>query len=804
MSQDFDRFFATAMGTPDALPYGFQRRIAEHGLPDVLVAPTGAGKTAAVVLPWLWRRREDPTPAVRAATPRRLILTLPMRTLVDQVAGEVERWLDRLGLHNETVLHVAMGGRLGTQHEWRVSPHRDAIVVGTTDIVVSKLLNRAYGTSRNTYPLDFALATNGSHVVLDEIQLAPESTSTLRQVTAFARQLGTAEPFGLTCMSATLSDIALDTVDNPWPGSASVVRLGDGDHTGELGRRRAARREVSRLAVEPGDSRALALAVLAAHRPGTRTLVVLNTVRAAVELARALDRESPPADRALVHSRFRPVERAARTAELLAPVDPAGPGLIAVATQAVEAGIDIDSATLVTEAAPWPSLCQRAGRCNRYARYGDARLLWLAPKRALPYEECDVAATVAALEQLDGQQVTSEELLNREVAVSDPQLSILRRPDFLSLFDTAPDLDGSDVDISPYVRDADEMDVQVAWLDLDAKAGPPAGTPLPDPAWRCAVPVGQVRDLAKRATVWRFDVHADRWEPVRQETPPRPGEVLVAVASAGGYNPRFGLDAASTAPVSPLEATSAAGAREDTAGFAVDSRSAEPGSVDQPDWLELDVHLEETAEQAAALIRAMVPEVDNRALATTVAAARLHDIGKIQPDWQRALRSLACDGDRPPDGLLAKSPGRGRLGLPQERAGFRHELLSALLVAELSLGPLVNGTEDRDLLRYLVAAHHGRIRVQARDSGEPSADRLLGLRDGEEVVSATVLGADTPCLRVDLAEFRLGGEASWTRSALALRARFGPFRLAYLEMLVRVADWRASGRRPVPAEVVTA
>lgn len=67
-------------------PYEYQRHIAEEGLPELLRAPTGAGKTLAVVLGWLYRRRYHPDPAVRAATPRWLVVVLPMRVLVEQVA----------------------------------------------------------------------------------------------------------------------------------------------------------------------------------------------------------------------------------------------------------------------------------------------------------------------------------------------------------------------------------------------------------------------------------------------------------------------------------------------------------------------------------------------------------------------------------------------------------------------------------------------------------------------------------------------------------------------------------------------
>src|SRR6266487_3504120 len=302
--QEFNAFFDSATGRA---PHGYQARIARDGLPDVIQAATGTGKTG-VILAWLWRRLY----AEPDVTPRRLVYALPQRSLVEQVAGEAGRWLANLGLTDRVALHVVMGGAVASQRQWRLDMHKPAIVVGTVDSLVSKALNRGYGIGRASYPIDFALVTNGAHWVIDEIQLCPESTTTLRQVAAFARTWRTAEPFGLTCMSATVPQGLLETVDNPVRGD--VVGILPGERTGELAVRLGAERTIRRLEAEPGDYKAIAAAARDRHRPGTLTLVVLNTVEAARAVYKAL--RGGPAACTLLHSRFRALERA----ELMATV----------------------------------------------------------------------------------------------------------------------------------------------------------------------------------------------------------------------------------------------------------------------------------------------------------------------------------------------------------------------------------------------------------------------------------------------------------------------------------------------------
>ena len=114
----------------------------------------------------------------------------------------MRQWLANLGLTDEVTLHVAMGARWETEGDWRDDLHKPAIVIGTSDVLVSKALVRAFDVSRAIAPIDFALVTNGAHWLIDEPRLCPQATTTLRQLAGFAAKIATAEPFGLTCLSA--------------------------------------------------------------------------------------------------------------------------------------------------------------------------------------------------------------------------------------------------------------------------------------------------------------------------------------------------------------------------------------------------------------------------------------------------------------------------------------------------------------------------------------------------------------------------------------------------------------------------
>jgi CRISPR-associated endonuclease/helicase Cas3 len=798
----FNEFYKRATGYE---PYGYQARIARDGLPPAVRAATGTGKTG-VILAWLWRRLHGPYPA---GTPRRLVYALPQRSLVDQVAREARGWLANLGLTEKIALHVVMGGRGETQGEWRENMHLPAIVVGTVDSLVSKALNRGYGIGRAIFPIDFALVTNGAHWIIDEIQLSPESTTTLRQLGAFTARLGTAEPFGVTCMSATVPDGLLTTVDNPAVGE--TVEILPGERTGELAVRLGAERTVRRLDAEPGDYRKIAAAVKELHRPGTLTLVVLNTMQAAREVYTQL--RGAAVDRTMLHSRFRGIERA----PLMADVAASPHDRIVVATQVIEAGIDLNAAVLVTEAAPWPALVQRAGRCNRTGLMNTgAEAWWIPPPTPAPYGQADIDATSAELDMLEGERVTSEALLERAVFTTPAQVAVVRRGDFIGFFDTSTGLSGADVDIDRYVRDTEDLDAEIAWARWTPgeDGAPDPEVKAPPAEYRCRV---SLRDVARLATkdraVWRLDQVAGKWVQITapSQSRARPGEVLLVNAADGGYDPETGFDLSARGPVdgSP-ELRTVAELAEIIAGTE-EACGADSASVGQErGWQSLDQHSKEVQAQADALLRALAPGLPPAAAESAVVAGYLHDAGKAHETWQDALCALARPAERghvASGRPWAKSGARSGRLMFKDDVAFRHELASLLLI-DGPLNDLLAKAPDMDLARYLVLAHHGRLRVQVRDPGDLAvlpergvAEKILGLEQGTTTNVPAMLGQPATTLTIDLSQFEPGSEHSWTRTALGLRDRYGPFVLAYLETLVRVADWRASGGKELPDAV---
>jgi len=789
----YDEFFAQATDGHSPLPY--QRRLAEADpWPARLAVPTGLGKTAAAVVAWLWRRQEAPE-----ATPRRLVFCLPMRVLVEQTRDAVVGWLDRLGrlagsldgdryrpdYTQEGVAAVTlMGGE--SDGGWDVHPERELIVIGTQDMLLSRALNRGYGMSRYRWPVHFALLNEDVQWVVDEVQLMGPGLPTTTQLQAFRRGCATLLPARTLWMSATFEESWLDTVDAQPDDIGGELSLEDDDREHPVARDRLeADKRLERLETTMGEASATAEAVLAEHRPGSRTLVVLNTVKRAAALFEALEKTEPAARVVLVHSRFRAPEREEHLGALLD--EPGDEGTIAVSTQVVEAGVDVSAATLVTEVAPWASLVQRFGRCNRRGEVqGGGRVLWLPlpedadqqEKLARPYEVPPLLDSQARLAEL--QEVGPAALPH--VALPMEHDTVLRRRDLLDLFDTTQDLMGQETDVSRFVRDATRLDVRVFWREF-AKVPDPS-EPSPARSELCSAPLGDLRAWLKKKPAWVYDGLERRWRRL-QEGDVYPGLLVLLRAADGGYDAERGWNPRSKAAVTPVVLAEPPSVDRDLAGDPLSERA----------WLSLTQHAQDVAAVAADL-------VDRLRLAgewadTVTGAARWHDAGKAHPVFQRTLRG---EHEEAPPELLAKAPHGGR----HERRGFRHELASALLA-------LAHGKSD--LFAYLVLAHHGKVRLSLRaqpgEQAPPEGGRRFarGVWDGDRVPDPDQdppgaehvdlgRGEEVPATALTLSYMELGLHPetgrSWLERALRLRDELGPFRLAFLETLIRCADERAS------------
>ena len=800
----FTEFFSKATSW---LPYDYQIRMAESPDPPVLLrVPTGAGKTEAAVLGWLYRRSGHPDQKVQDATPRRLVYCLPMRTLVEQTVDRTERWLENLGMTDLVSVVTLMGGE--PREQWYLYPEKPLIVVGTQDMLLSRALNRGYGSSPFMWPVEYGLLNNDCLWIMDEVQLMANGLPTSTQLAGLRQKLETYGPTHSMWMSATVRPEWLSTVDHPAPSASQVLELSQDDMASPgLGKRHHARKIVSEAAGISGNrySRNMAEFIKERHKPGTLTLVILNTVERAQEVYRALNNPRQinlGAEKVLVHSRFRASEREKKQGAITAAVDPSGPGMVVVATQAVEAGVDISAQTLITELAPWPSLVQRFGRCNRTGEDEQGNIFWVdmgeRGQDTAPYNPEDIAPARKLMKALEGKSAGPSDLEGLANSFEDIEhLTVIRRRDVVGLFDTTPDLSGSYLDVSQYVRGTDERSVSVFWRNVLSES-PPDGEPRPLHSETVAVPLGKsIEDYFKdgRRKAWAWDFIDDRWRQV-QRRDIYPGMTLILDAAQGGYAPDTGWDPSNRNRVEPIPIT---------ATSMEDGHSSDPGSTS----LGKQVILSDHCRHVESAVKAVLDELPGWSIGPSIRdalelAALYHDAGKAHPAFQRMMMDLP-EGeelplDQPP---LAKSSSNRK----NERRHFRHEIGSALAILEH--GSRLDD-QTRDLAAYLAAAHHGKVRLGIRSlpgqrraggisNSNPDPDYLLGYRTtGPETLPLVDLGEGVRIdeTRLDLSIARIGldgqGRRSWLDRSTALLDWLGPFRLACLEAVVRAADMRAS------------
>ncbi|MFN3180054.1 MAG: CRISPR-associated helicase Cas3', partial [Thermus sp.] len=322
-----------------------------------LTAPTGAGKTLAALRLALGLRER--VYRERGFRPK-VVYALPYIAIADQVEMEARRVLEEAGLDPQDHLlvhhHLALApkgqGKEPQEGEsveeallLRETWDRDLILT-TFQQVVRLLLGQSPGALRPLHGL-----ARGAILILDEVQTIPAEHWPL------VRALLSHLPGRVTVVSMTATQPALlPSAREVAPPLEAPPRV--------------------RLAWAPFRTlEELAEEVAQRAGEGRSVLVVLNTIQEAVGLYQGLKGRSLPhlyhlSSHLIPKHRRQVIQRVSRDLGEGKPV-------VLVATQVVEAGVDLDFQEGFRAFAPFDSLLQSAGRINRHARLPEGGRLWV-------------------------------------------------------------------------------------------------------------------------------------------------------------------------------------------------------------------------------------------------------------------------------------------------------------------------------------------------------------------------------------------------------------------------------------------
>ncbi len=378
-------------------PLRWQQRLysdhfAKADLPAAVDVPTGLGKTAVMAL-WLLARGDG------KPLPRRLVYVVDRRAVVDQAtafAEQIQARLsnprsskdlqgvrDSLGLDDGEPLPIStLRGQYIDNRQWLEDPSVSAIIVGTVDMVGSRLLFEGYGVSRKMRPYHAGLLGTDTLVVLDEAHLVPPFEHLLDHIERDPdRSLRARDPkdsaifprFRLLSLSATGrarkgitfqledGDITNDSVTMDRLGATKLLRI------------------VETPSAEPPRNlhERLAETAWALTHEGTdstRCIVFCDSREVATKTAAGLAKSSKRTEARVelfVGARRgyerKEAERKLTELGFLAggPIDGVNASTFLVATSAGEVGVDLDADHMVSDVVPWERMVQRLGRVNR-------------------------------------------------------------------------------------------------------------------------------------------------------------------------------------------------------------------------------------------------------------------------------------------------------------------------------------------------------------------------------------------------------------------------------------------------------
>ena len=340
-------------------PYDYQLKvneILESGKNVILSVPTGAGKTWASVLPFLYAQEK------KSHFPQKMIYSLPLRALTNSIHKDIT--------DNEEIQKILLKITKQTG-EYSDDPFFEKdIIFSTIDQTLSNFLCFPLPLSHRQANIN-AGSLIGSYLVFDEFHLLDETKS-------MATALGMLKILGNLCrcciMTATMSDdlmhvlkselenykiLTLDDFQNDIPKIKSLIPSTDKKH------------------IKVEKSRLNALKIVEEHeniieKDEKRTIVICNRVENAQriynEIKAELERRNLSTKNLIcLHSRFFDNHRKEKEDRLKSLFGKGSKeNAILISTQVIEAGMDISSKILHAEISPINSFLQRAGRCARF------------------------------------------------------------------------------------------------------------------------------------------------------------------------------------------------------------------------------------------------------------------------------------------------------------------------------------------------------------------------------------------------------------------------------------------------------
>jgi len=375
----FDDDFTLLTGNA---PFPWQRALYERFIvgdfPKACDLPTGLGKTSVIAL-WLLALVKN------SKLPRRLVYVVNRRTVVDQSTVEAERL--RTELLKLEVRHLrqaldalaavpakhpiaisTLRGEFADNSEWRRDPSRPAIIIGTVDMVGSRLLFSGYGCGFRSKPLHAGFLGQDALLVHDEAHLEPAFQELLTAITFEQQRSHEPRPLKVLALSATgrtQPDFTLDDEDL---------------RNGVVNKRLHARKGLQLHLLDDRQDLPGRIAAKAAELEG-KIIVFLSSVDHAEKCAQAL-RKTKKHSVATLTGTMRGEERSQLVTNPVFARFLPNPGIdvnmqegtvFLVATSAGEVGIDLSADHLVTDLPPFDALAQRLGRVNRYGE-GDAQV----------------------------------------------------------------------------------------------------------------------------------------------------------------------------------------------------------------------------------------------------------------------------------------------------------------------------------------------------------------------------------------------------------------------------------------------